>query len=428
MLKGLNEKRAEAAKSMVQLRDLISAEKRAFTAEEKTNFDKASADYDSLTAQIDAIKRADDVAKEMEARKEIKAVIVGSAPANAISEKDKELAFRGWIRYQAKGTIRDEERQAIEKIKFNASTKEIAVSLFKRSARSIKELRALSVGTLTAGGYTVPEGFVNALEEALLTYGSMRTVAEIIRTSSGNDLPWPTENDTSNEGVIVSEGGAVTGGADPVFSSVLLKAYKMTSKIIVVSDELLNDSAFDIAEYLGRKVGERIARGQDHKCTTGTGVAEPTGIVTAATSWTTAAVATLVPDDIIKLRYKVKSAYRKGSVFLMSGAILGIVRMFKDNDDQYLWQPSLVEDQPERLLGYPVIENDYMSDTVATGNVVAVFGQLKKYKMREVNAIRMKRLVELYAGNDQEGFVGFQYIDGNLLDAGTHPVYKLTVS
>jgi HK97 family phage major capsid protein len=428
MLKELNEKRAEASKAVVQLRDKISAEKRAFTAEEKTNFDKALGDYDSLTAQIDVIKRADDVAKEMEARKVIKAEIVGSSPANDVSEKDKELAFRGWIRFQEKGMIKDEERQAMEKIKFHASAKELEVTLHQRAPRNEKELRAMSIGTASAGGYTVPEGFATQLEEALLFYSSMRNVAEVIRTASGNDMPFPTVNDTGNAGVLVAEAGAVLTNADPVFSEVIFKAYKYTSKIIQISSELLEDSAFDLAGYLGRAIGERLGRVQNTACTTGTGSSQPNGIVTAATSTATAAAATLTADDIISLAYKVDASYAQGAAFMMSRALLGIIRKFKDSNDQYLWQPSLIAGEPEMILGYPVFQNSAMATAVATGNVVAIFGQLNKYKIREVNAIRMKRLVELYAGTDQEGFGGFMRFDGNLLDAGTHPVYKLTVA
>jgi HK97 family phage major capsid protein len=425
-LKELLEKRNEAAQGMVSLRDKIQEEGRAFTAEEKENFDKASADYDSLDEQVEAIKRADDVQAKMDkmpGRDEVKE----KEEKAGISEDDKRLAFNGWVRSHLQGEIREEEQDAIAKCKLNPNVKQIDSRMLATAPKTLAEARALSVGTPGSGGYTVPEGFVYNLEIALLKYGTMRKVAELMRTASGNAMPWPTVNDTTNEGVLVAEAGAIASDADPTFSEVVFNAYKYTSKFIKVSSELLEDSAFDMAAFLGRAIGERLGRAQNTACTTGDGSSKPNGIVTAATSQDTAGSGAFIADDLIDLVYSLDEAYDENAALMMNKAILKVVRKFKDSQGQYIWQPSYQAGEPETILGYAVHKNTKMASTVASGNKVAIFGDLSKYKIREVNSIRLKRLVELYAENDQEGFGGFLRFDGDLLDAGTNPVLALNV-
>ncbi len=425
-IKALLEKRNEAAQGMVELRDKIKEESRAFSAEEKENFDKASNDYDSLTEQIEAIQRADKVEKDMEAlpgredreEQEDKA---------GITKEDKDLAFRGWVRSHVQGEVKEEERAAMDKCQMNETKKQLDVRMNPIAPATMAEARALSVGTPSAGGYTVPEGFVYNLEIALLQYGTMRQVAEIMRTASGNPLPWPTANDTNNEGVLVAEAGAIASDVDPAFSEVVFNAYKYTSKFIKVSSELLEDSAFDMPAFLGRAIGERLGRAQNTACTTGDGSSKPNGIVTAATGQDTAGSGAFVSDDLIDLVYALDGAYEMGAALMMNKLILKAVRKFKDQNDQYLWQPAYAAGEPETVLGYPVFKNTKMDSAVSAGNDIAVFGQLNKYKIREVGSVRLKRLVELYAENDQEGFGGFLRFDGDLLNAGTNPVLKLTV-
>lgn len=287
------------------------------------------------------------------------------------------------------------------------------------------EKRALSVGTTTAGGFTVPEGFVNQLEISLLAFGGMMQVAEIMDTATGNDLPWPTVNDTGNEGEIIAEGGSIGSSVDPVFGQIIFKAYKFSSKLIQISTELLEDSAFNMASLLGGFIGTRIGRHGNNKFTLGSGSSEPTGIVTAASvGVTTTTNAALEDVDVVELVHSVDPAYRVGpSVgFMMHDNIILEVRKLKDANDQFIWRAGLELGTPDRLLGYPVTVNQNMASALATTAKIMVFGDLSKYKIRRVRSIRLRRLDELYAANDQVGFVGFIRMDGNLLDAGTDPI------
>jgi len=423
-MKELLEKRNEASQGMIVLRDKIKDDKRAFTAEERTNFDKASADYDALTEKIDAVKRANDVEANMDA---IRPDIEKADHKAGITSDDKDVAFRGWVRNQALGVVNDNEKLAMEKCNINAFQKELILPMARVAPTTLAEARALQKGTDSEGGYTVPEGFSNKLEIALLKYGVMRQVADIMRTATGIQIPWPTVNDTGNEGVLVAEEGSIATDTDPVFAEVVFNAYKYSSKIIKISSELLEDSAFDMAGYLGSAIGERLGRALNTACTTGDGSSKPNGIVTASTSQDTAGSGAFIADDLIDLQFALEDSYDEDASFMMNKLVLKAVRKFKDTDNHYLWEPSYRAGDPETILGKPVVRNTKMASTITAGDKIALYGDFKKYKIREVNGIRMKRLVELYAGNDQEGFGGFMRFDGDLLDAGTVPVRLLTV-
>ena len=428
MLKELLEKRAEAANKMQEIRNLITEEKRSMTAEEKQTFDSASNDYDKFSDDIEAIKRADDVEKNL---RSVPGRDDFETPQNHSAEINNELrnaAFKGIIRSQLTGELRDNEKEAMRSLNFNPSAREFRFSLPNVFPQTLTEARALSTGTGAEGGFTIPEDFRRELEIALLKFGTMLELGTRIRTTTGADLPAPTVDDTANEATVIDEGASAAGGEDPTFGQVIFKAYKYTSKFIKISTELLEDSAFNLPAYLGRVIGERIGRGINRDCTVGDGTGKATGIVTSATSTPTGTAGTFVADDIIDLVNALDDAYDQNAVLMMNKSILSLIRKMKDSQGQYIWSPNYAEANRGTVLGYPVYKNSKMAKTVASGNDIAVFGDFSKYMIREVAEIRMKRLVELYAETDQEGFGGFFRADGHLLDAGTHPVYKLTVA
>lgn len=342
-------------------------------------------------------------------------------------ERHTSYAVQGWLR--AKSPLAKLDQPHLDAAKFfgiDLRQKEIELPIAKNYRQLQKEHRALDVATSTKGQETIPEGFVNALEVSLLTFGGMRQVADVIRTDSGNDLPWPTANDTSNTGELLGEATSFGSSVDPTFGQVIFKAWKYSSKPVLVSTELLQDSAFDMGARLGEMLGIRIGRIQNAHFTTGAGTTLPKGLVVAAGTFAAADDLVIASDDIIGLEHSVDPAYRMGASFMMHDSILAEIRMLKESTtNAYIWQPGLQAGVPDRLLGYPYTINQQMaSASVASAKVIA-FGDMRKYKIRDVSTIRLIRLDELYAATDQVGFVAYFRSDGNLLDAGTDPVKVL---
>jgi HK97 family phage major capsid protein len=355
-------------------------------------------------------------------------------PTNGLRQPNREevdrrasIAVQGWLRAMKPGNkILPEHEEACRYFGFTPHTKEVEIPLVK-DYRSVKrEYRDMSL-TAGSGGVTVPEGFVSALEQALLAFGGMRQVADVIRTDGVGDLPWPTMNDTANKGAILAEATTFSTSVDPTFSSVVFKAFKYSSKPIIVSNELLQDSAFDLAAMVGGWLGTRIARIQNDHFTTGTGTSLPMGIVVAATEGVEATSKTAVTDaEIITQQHKIDPAYRPNAQWMFHDTILAAIRALKDSSTgQYLWQPGMQAGVPDRLLGHTYVINQSMASAQAQSAKIILFGDFSKYKIRDVAAVRMVRLDELFAQTDQVGFVAFLRSDGNLLDAGTNPVKYL---
>jgi len=285
------------------------------------------------------------------------------------------------------------------------------------------ELRAQGVATGTAGGYFVPEGFRNVVTETLKLVGSVRSVAEVIVTNDGADLPWPTNDDTANTGAILAENTAVTE-QDVTLGTKQLGAYAYTSKLVRVSLQLLQDSAFDLEAWLARTLARRIARAQEAHFTTGTGTAQPTGIVTGATVGVTAASTTAITtDELLNLLHSVDPEYRADQAncyWMMNDTTFRDIRKLKDGNQNYLVEPSVQAGAPDALFGYRVVINPNMATPAANAKPV-LFGNLRAgYVVRDVTDFQLLRLVERYADFLQQGFLGWQRSDGLVQDAAAY--------
>lgn len=312
------------------------------------------------------------------------------------------------------------------------------------------ETRDLGVGTGASGGYIVPPQFLQQLIEAQLAYGGLRVCSTIINTSDmgGADLPVPSDNDTTQTGAILAEAGALPTQDIGAFAQTVLHSYMYTSKMIKVSLQLLQDSFFPIEPYLARKLGIRLARIQNTHFTVGTGTAQPNGVVTAATlgkTGLTGQTTSVIYDDLVDLVHSVDPAYRGqtpglpvqnnvGSsvptprpCFMMHDSTLKVIRKLKDTQGHPLWvgpgvvYPGFAGAASETILGFPYIINQDMPQMAANAKSI-LFGDFSNYFIRDALDVQVVRLVERFMDNLQHAFIAFQRSDGNLIDAGTHPI------
>jgi HK97 family phage major capsid protein len=324
----------------------------------------------------------------------------------------------------------DEQRDAAGRMGVDINNKILDIKLPSRALRKLDdesvrewERRAQSVGTDSEGGYTAPDETMRALEVALLRFGGMREVADIIRTESGQELPWPTLNDTGNTGAILAENTQVSEQA-MTFSQLVLDAYKYTSKLVLVSVELLQDSSINIPEIVGTALGERIGRITNTHFTTGTGSSQPNGVVTASTQGkvgTTGQTTSVIYEDLVDLQHSVDPEYRQRARWMFADSTLKVIKKLKDGDDRPLWAAGIAVREPDTILGHPFTVNQAVAAMAANAKSI-LFGDFSKYKIRDVRNVTLLRLDERYADFHQVAFLAFSRHDGDLLDAGTHPV------
>lgn len=169
---------------------------------------------------------------------------------------------------------------------------------------------ALSIGQDSEGGYTVPDEFEKKLVQALEDNNLFRGLATVIRTSSGTrKIPIAQDN---GEASWIDEGEEIPE-SDTTFSQTMLSAYKLGT-MIKISNELLNDSAFDLATYIAQRFGVRMGNAEERAFITGDGVGKPLGLLDdacAQVSVTAAAVDKVTFDEIFKLYYSLRAPYRK---------------------------------------------------------------------------------------------------------------------
>ena len=285
---------------------------------------------------------------------------------------------------------------------------------------------ALSVGTDANGGYTVPDEFHRQLIQALEENNVFRSLAHVIRTNSGTrTIPIAADNGKASW---VEEGNAI-GESDLTFSVQTLSAYKLACAIRV-SNELLHDSAFDIAGHIATRFGVRFGNAEEDAFINGKGVSadptqtpsEPTGILTSLStaSVSTQDSATISFDDVYKLFYALKAPYRQKAKFLCNETALLQLMLLKDNNKQYIWKPGLEIGRPDTILGHEIYTSTYMpaiegNATNDAGKKVLLFGDFSYYWIADRTNRTMRRLNELYAMTDQVGFVGTQRVDGKLI-------------
>ena len=283
---------------------------------------------------------------------------------------------------------------------------------------------ALSVGEDTEGGYTVPDEFERKLIQALEENNIFRQLATVIRTNSGT-RKIPIANDTM-EASWIDEGEEIPE-TNTQFGQTTLSAYKLGT-MIKISNELLHDSAFDLASYIAARFGVAMGNAEERAFFTGDGDKKPLGIladVGGAELGVTAAEEEIVTfDEIFDLYYSLKSPYRRSAQFVCNETLLLQLMKLKDKNDNYIWKPSLDIAKPDTILGRPIRTSSFMPG-VASGEKVLLFGDLKNYWVADRQNRTFRRLNELYARTDQVGFMTTQRVDGRLILPESVKVLKM---
>ena len=274
-------------------------------------------------------------------------------------------------------------------------------------------VNALSIGEDSEGGYTVPDEFEKRLVQALEDNNLFRGLATVIRTSSGTrKIPVAQDN---GEASWIDEGEEIPE-SDTTFSQTMLSAYKLGT-MIKISNELLNDSAFDLAAYIAQRFGVRMGNAEERAFITGDGVGKPLGLLDDACAQvgvTAAAADKVTFDEIFRLYYSLRAPYRKKAQFLCNESMVLQLMTLKDNNGNYIWKPGLDIGKPDTLLNRPLRTSSFMPG-LAAGNKAMTFGDYSYYWIADRQNRTFRRLNELYARTDQVGFMTTQRVDGKLI-------------
>ncbi|AEE98033.1 phage major capsid protein [Mahella australiensis] len=394
----IRQKRAALVKQAREILDAAEAEKRDLTGEEEQKYEAIMADVDKIAKDIEREERMSAI--EAELNKSAGTIAGGKGTPGDVGE-------------QRTGRASDEYRKAF----WNSIR-------HGRNALYPEELRALQIGTDSEGGYLVPDEFERTLIQALESQNIMRTLATVITTAGDRMIPVVASHGSA---AWISEEGAFNE-SDESFDRVVLGAYKVGT-LIKVSEELLNDSAFNLEQYITNEFARRIGRAEEAAFVNGDGSGKPTGVIGSASLGITAAAGNAITsDEVIDLFHSLSRPYRDRATWLMADSTVKAIRKLKNSvSGDYIWQPGLVAGQPDRILGRPVAISDDVP-AIALGAKVIAFGDMSYYWIADRQGTVLQRLNELYAVNGQVGFRGFRRVDGKLTLAEAVKVLQMKAS
>ena len=280
-----------------------------------------------------------------------------------------------------------------------------------RGKGNIQEVKdTLTIGSDPEGGYLVPDEYEHTLVAALQEENFFRGLAHTIRTSSGDHtIPVVASH---GEAAWMEEGSAYPE-SDDTFSQVNLGAHKLGTAIRV-SEELMNDSVFDLESYITQEFARRIGTKEEEAFLVGDGNHKPLGVFQGAEVGVTEAKTAITFDDMMDLYHSLRTPYRRNASWILNDSTVKAIRKLKDNNGNYIWQPSVQVGQPDRILSLPYRTSSFVPE-LAAGNKVIALGDYSYYWIADRQGRKFKRLSELYAANGQIGFLASERVDGRLI-------------
>ena len=297
---------------------------------------------------------------------------------------------------------------------------------------AVQELKSIS-GTVPAdGGYAVPRQIDAAIARELTAISPIRAIAQVVQTGSAGYRKLVTTGGTASGWV--SETAARPETDTPEFAEIAPPTGELYANP-AASQAMLDDAGFDLENWLASEIALEFARAEGAAFVGGSGTNQPRGFLAAPTATTAddarafgtlqylgsgaaGGLGSAADTRLIDLVHTLKAGHRQGASFVMNSATLAEVRKLKTSDGAFVWQPGLVEGQPDRLLGYPVVEAEDMPD-IGAGTFPIAFGNFRHgYLIAERSATQVLRdpftnkpFVHFYATKR----VGGQVLDGNAI-------------
>jgi HK97 family phage major capsid protein len=222
------------------------------------------------------------------------------------------------------------------------------------------------------------------------------------------------DSDWTTEIAPVTADTSLSFGRRDLTPMVLTKLVRASIRII--------EAGVDAEEIINEELAYKNGISQEKAFMTGSGTGMPLGIFVASPNGipttqdvTSGAAGDFIADDLIKMKYALKQPYFFGDKcrWVMGRPIVAEVRMFKDQMGQYLWRPGLASDRPDTILDVPVAMSEYAPITKTTGSYIAILGNFGYYAIAEFRDFFIQRLVELFAGSNEIGFISRSFLDAS---------------
>jgi HK97 family phage major capsid protein len=299
------------------------------------------------------------------------------------------------------------------------------------------ELKSITANPLSDGGFAVPRQIDAAIVSRLAKMSPIRSIAQVVQTGTAGYRKLVATTGVASGWV--SDAAPRPETTTPQFAEIAPPSGDLYANP-AASQGMLDDAAFDLETWLAGEIANEFARAEGATFVKGTGTNQPEGFLTGAKATTDDSVrafgtvqyigsgsatglGTALDAKLIDLIHTLRSGHRQGAVFVMNSTTMAAVRKLKTADGAFLWQPGLVEGQPNRLLGYPVIEAEDMPD-VAGGAFPIAFGNFRNgYLIAERSATRVLR--DPFTNKPFVHFYATKRIGGKVLDSNAIKLLKI---
>lgn len=394
-----------------EIKSIIQSHGEAWDQFKKANDDllKAKAEGKAvadLEAKVERLSGAMDDLQEQKDKLEARLNRPGASQQGSLDEAKSLAVFNREIKAQAAALGKPQPADVTAEQ--YAEYKRVFVEVMRNGDKAMldAERKAMSVGTDPDGGYLVPVDMSGRIVTRLRDLSPIRAIANVQSISSGA-LEGIEDIDEAAAGW-VAELGTRSDTTTPQIGKYRITAEEMYAQP-KATQTLLDDAAVDVEQWLADKVADKFARTEGAAFVAGNGVGKPKGF----TAYTTAATAdgsrtwgelehvvtgangafnsTNPADVLFDLEGAFKPGHLANAVWVTRRSIITLVRKFKDDQKQYLWQPGLQAGRPATLIGYPIVMAEDMP-TLATGSLSLALGDFAAgYTVVDRLGVRMLR-------------------------------------
>jgi HK97 family phage major capsid protein len=339
---------------------------------------------------------------------------------NLISEVDDEVAHAAGARFTARSLDCPAKRNFERFVRYGAPYQET-------------EARDLITPTTGTGYQFIPQAFYPVLTEAKKAWGNVIENVNLRETNDGAPMKIAFANDTGNLAQVLGEASPVSE-EDPALASVLTNTDQCTTQLVKVSIPELQDSAFDIDKLVRDMFGKRYYRGLTSLITNGSSSGNIQSIISAAGGMVDSLYSNGIGyEDLVAMYGALDPAYIETACWMMKSTTRAFLLGVKDGFGRPLYTPNPTSGQLDKLLGLPVVLNQYMdgiaasTSSPAVTNVPLLLGDFKQgYLLRLVKpGLAILRLNERFMDTLEVGFIGYFRAGAVATDAGTHPIIAL---
>lgn len=390
LAKLIMEKRQQVNKLVTDVRsamDKADTEKRSLDQAERNSIEAMETEIDNLESDI--ALREKQLARERSQNAEPPAVPGAEERTKPRSSEEYRSAFTKFFNQGQRAIYSDVEQRAMQ-----------------------------GDNALSGGMFMAPEQYVSEVVKDIDNNCVIEGLARTFDINMSESLGVPTLDQDVDDADWTAEIQAAAETQDLKFGERELTPHQI-SKLVKLSNKLINGSTMPIEQFVRERLGYKFGITQEKVFIGGDGSQKPLGLFTPSANGISTAfdisngnTATgITVDGLMEALYDMKEGYQRKSTWLFHRLAIKQIRKLKDGNGQYLWQAGLAGGQPPTILDRPYVQSEYVPSTFTTGQYVGIIGDFSYYWIVRRYALAIQVLKELYAPNNQTGYIGRLEVD-----------------